>query len=114
VELVAELSLRTEVEVVALPGQPDGSPPSAAALAGVALRAGARYFARLRPPALLHVGDVAASPLAFPVLVRRPRPLVVLSAHGTGVSYPRRGGLRGTAFRRYLQLGAMHNADGRP
>jgi glycosyltransferase involved in cell wall biosynthesis len=106
VELVAELSRRTDVETVALAGMPDGSTPSPAALAGFALRAAARYLARGRPPGVLHVGDMASWPLALVALARRPRPLIVLSAHGTDVSYHRRGGLRGTAYRCYLRLGA--------
>jgi glycosyltransferase involved in cell wall biosynthesis len=70
------------------------------------VRAAARYLMRGRPPEVLHVGDMAAWPLALLALARRPRPLIVLSAHGTDVSYHRRGGLRGTAYCRYLQLGA--------
>jgi glycosyltransferase involved in cell wall biosynthesis len=103
VELVNELSKRTEVEAV-VPGASWAN--SCVSLVALSVRATVRYLARLRPPEVLHVGDMAAWPLALLSLARRPRPLIVLSAHGTDVSYHRRGGLKGTAYFRYLQLGA--------
>jgi glycosyltransferase involved in cell wall biosynthesis len=57
----------------------------------------------------LHIGDLASWPLALLRWLRTPRPAIVLSAHGTDVSYPRRKGWKGRLYRAYLKLGARMN-----
>lgn len=106
VELTAELSRRVCLDVVALEGKKGGLPPSLPSLVGFALRTIRHYLTLSKPPEIIHIGDIAAWPLALISRTRRPRPAVVLSAHGTDVSYHRRGGLKGTAYRLYLRLGA--------
>jgi len=49
---------------------------------------------------------MAIWPLALIVRLRRPQTSLVISAHGTDVSYPMRGGLIGGIYGAYLKLGA--------
>ena len=106
VELTAELSRRADLDVLALKGREDGHPPSLSSLIGFALRTIRHYLKLRKPPEVVHIGDIAAWPLALVARARRPKPAIILSAHGTDVSYHRRGGLRGTAYRHYLRTGA--------
>lgn len=103
-QLSAELARHAAVEVVALPGRGDGRPPRIAALLGFPFTVLRRYRTRAKSPTILHIGDMALWPLGL--LARRGRTRVVLSAHGTDVSYPLRGGWRGKAYGAYLRLGA--------
>ncbi|MDJ1018398.1 MAG: glycosyltransferase family 4 protein [Paracoccaceae bacterium] len=96
-----------EIQVIALPGHADGSPPSALRLIGFGIAAGFRLLFAARPAPVVHVADMASWPLAFAARIRRPSGRRVLSAHGTDVSYPLRGGLRGRAYGLYLRLGAL-------
>lgn len=105
-ELTDALADHAEVETLALPGRPDGTAPGALALIGFGLRAMARIATTRRLPEVLHLADMAIWPLALPAMLRRRKPLVVLSAHGTDASYPRRGGLLGGLYGAYLSLGA--------
>jgi glycosyl transferase family 4 len=94
-EVVAELSRRTRVETLALTGKPDGSPPSLGSFVRFGVRALWHYLRRRRPPDVLHIGDMAAWPLALLAATRRPRPRVILSAHGTDVTCSSAPGLSG-------------------
>ena len=106
VQLTRALEPRLPLEVIALPGRTGGAPPGTFALLGFALTAARRYAARTAPPAILHLGDMALWPLALLARLKRPRPAIVLSAHGTDVAYPRRRTLRGRLYGLYLRLGA--------
>jgi glycosyltransferase involved in cell wall biosynthesis len=57
-------------------------------------------------PNLIHVGDMASWPLALMARLRSPSIRVVMSAHGTDVSYGRRASLSGWLYRAYLRTGA--------
>lgn len=103
VKLVEALSQTAPVDVVALPGRPDGRPPAALALAAFPLRLLAHWLWRSRQPDVLHLGDIAIWPLG---LLANRKCRLVISAHGTDVSYYRRGGWRGWLYERYLRLGS--------
>jgi len=105
-ELTAELGRSLSVDVFALPGQPDGSPPSGLSLVLFACRFWFSYWRRASVPDVLHVCDMASWPLAMVSRLRPGRPLVVLSAHGTDVSYHRRSGIKGRLYGIYLRVGA--------
>lgn len=111
VRLTSELSRHLDVEIIALPGRSDGLPPTTLSILGFAVRVAGGYFLRRQPPALVHVGDLAAWPLALLAWVRRPRAGVVLSAHGTDVSFHRRKGWKGRLYGAYLRLGAKLNRN---
>lgn len=94
------------VEVVALPGKPDGMPPGAPALLSFPFRVMAALLRRRRMPEILHLGDMAIWPLALLPRLFFANTRIALSAHGTDVAYHRRGGVKGRAYGAYLRLGA--------
>lgn len=102
--LSEELAKSASIEVVALPGRSNGHPPGLVALAGFPFTVLRRFLARRRKPDVLHLGDMALWPLGLIAAGRGTR--VVLSAHGTDVSYPLRRGWRGRLYGAYLRLGA--------
>ena len=106
-ELSEALTRFADVEVIALPGQADGAVPKPIALLGFGLRAAGKLLFRRKPAEVVHIGDMASWPLAVFVRLRRPSTRIVISAHGTDVSYPLRGGLRGKLYAFYLRVGAQ-------
>lgn len=104
-KLTEALAEHEPVEIIALKGKANGMPPDLLALLGFPFTVFARYLRRRKAPKVLHLGDMAIWPLALPALLWR-NTAIVLSAHGTDVSYPRRGGVRGTLYGTYLRLGA--------
>lgn len=105
VKLTEKLAEDQPIEVIALWGQAGGMPPGLLALLGFPFIVFASYLRRSKAPDILHLGDMAVWPLALPALLWRGTAIVV-SAHGTDVSYPRRGGLRGRLYGAYLRLGS--------
>lgn len=106
-ELSDRLRDHVEIEVIALPGHSDGSTPSPWELVRFGLSTGLRLLLALRPAPVTHVADMASWPLALAARLRRPSARRVLSAHGTDVSYARRGGILGRLYGAYLALGAL-------
>ncbi len=109
VRLTEELARQAKVETVALRGRTDGLPPGALAMLGFALTATWKYLFRDPPPSVIHVGDLAAWPLALLAKLKRPCPPVVISAHGTDVSFHRRKSWKGRLYGAYLRAGARLN-----
>jgi glycosyltransferase involved in cell wall biosynthesis len=101
--LTEELAKTHQLDIVALPGRPDGRPPSAASLLTFPVIVLRRWLALQRAPDVLHIADMAVWPIG---LLAGKRTKVVLSAHGTDVSYPRRGGFKGWLYGAYLRLGS--------
>ncbi len=101
--LTEELAADYSLDIVALPGREDGSPPSPAALLAFPASILCRWFDRNTVPDILHIGDMALWPVG---LLAPRKTALVISAHGTDVSYPRRGGLKGRLYGAYLRLGA--------
>ncbi len=93
------------IDVIALAGRKNGMPPSAAALIGFGFTVLSRYMQLRQRPRVLHLGDMAIWPLALPAL-RWKATGIVLTAHGTDVSYHRRDTLKGRLYGCYLRLGA--------
>jgi len=104
--LTEELAELVNLDVVALRGREDGSPPSVMRLLLFPLAVLRRWFARPRAPEILHLGDMAIWPVGLLAALGFGRTRVVLSAHGTDVSYHRRSGVRGSLYGAYLRLGA--------
>lgn len=94
------------VEVVALPGREGGMPPGPLALLLFPLKVLVRFLARREVPQVLHIADMAIWPLGLLGLLGGGKTQVILSAHGTDVSYHRRGGAKGRLYGAYLRLGA--------
>lgn len=104
-KLTEALAVHASVEVIALHGRSNAMPPKLLALLSFPLRVLKRYLDRDGSPHVLHLGDMAIWPLALPAVLWRGT-ILVLSAHGTDVSYHRRNGLRGRLYGAYLRLGA--------
>nr|WP_232844178.1 glycosyltransferase family 4 protein [Allopontixanthobacter sediminis] len=108
--LTEELAKTHRLEIAALPGNADGSPPSAVALLWFPFKVLRQWMALSDAPDVIHVADMALWPAG---LLARKRNRVILSAHGTDVSYPRRGGIRGRLYGAYLKLGSKLLPDAR-
>lgn len=108
-ETLAEIE---PVQVVALPGRGDGMPPGVLALAGFPFKVLLALLRRRIMPEVVHLCDMAIWPLGILAKCLAPRARIVLSAHGTDVSYHRRGGVKGKLYGRYLRYGArlLHDA----
>jgi glycosyltransferase involved in cell wall biosynthesis len=106
-KLVEELRKRHVIETIALPGNADGSVPGLLRMALFGLKTTRRILLGPALPDLLHVGDMASWPFALLARLRRPSSRIVISAHGTDVSYGRRAGWRGRAYRTYLRVGSF-------
>ncbi len=104
--LTKELGRMTPLEVIALPGRADGSPPHWCALMLFPMMVLRRWLARETTPDILHLGDMAIWPLGLLTKISRQPVRAILSAHGTDVGYHRRGGLKGRLYGFYLKLGA--------
>lgn len=104
--LTDALEPSTELKRIVLPGRPDGSPPGSLALGFFGLQASFRILLGRRHADVIHVGDMASWLLALPARIGLGNAAIVLSAHGTDVTYPRRGTTFGHLYARYLRLGA--------
>lgn len=103
VRLTEELARTHDVDVVFLPGKPDGSPPDAGQLIAFPFEVFRCWIAKRDKPHILHVGDMAMWPFG---LLAGASTCVVLSAHGTDVSYHRRRGLKAGLYGLYMKLGS--------
>ncbi|HSG33361.1 MAG TPA: glycosyltransferase family 4 protein [Sphingomonadaceae bacterium] len=101
--LTEAIARQRGIEIVALEGRANGMPPSPPALFGFPFTILRRWLARKQAARVLHIGDMALWPVG---LLAGAGTKVVLSAHGTDVSYHRRGGLKGRLYGTYLKLGA--------
>ncbi len=106
-ELSEALGPYAEVKTVCLPGHADGGVPGTMELLRFGFRAAFGLLFARSPAQITHVADMASWPLAFCARIRALGGRQVLSAHGTDVSYPLRGGWRGRIYGAYLRLGAL-------
>lgn len=104
--LTQELALSHRVDVIALKGQPNGQPPGALSLLAFPFTVLRRVIAQHEKPVIVHIGDMAIWPLAILARLFFPSAILVLSAHGTDVSYGARGGVRGSLYSLYLAAGS--------
>lgn len=101
--LTERLAPRCDLTVIALPGRADGSAPGALAL----ILFGIGSFLRLllgRSFDVVHLGDMAIWPLGLAARLRNRRTRIVISAHGTDVSFGQRPGIAARLYRAYLRL----------
>ena len=104
--LTQELAKSRDVDVIALKGRANGLPPSALSLLLFPFTVLRALFRQSSRPSIIHMGDMAIWPLALMALAFFPRAQVILSAHGTDVSYGARGGFKGGLYELYQKLGA--------
>lgn len=96
---------------IVLPGRNDGRPPSALALIVFGVGAFLRVATQHRDADVVHVADMASWPVALGARLSLKPPAIVLSAHGTDVTFARRGGFVGKSYGMYLKLGARLLAE---
>jgi phosphatidylinositol alpha-1,6-mannosyltransferase len=105
VRLTGELGKTHRLDIIALPGKPDGDVPSAGALIGFGLKTAVRLlFAK--PAKIVHLGDVAIWPLGWIASLRHPKSRIILSAHGSDLNYATKDTLSGRFYAAYVKLGA--------
>jgi glycosyltransferase involved in cell wall biosynthesis len=106
VKLSEELSSFADVSVDALPGASDGSAPGMGSVLWFGLKAGFGIVRRAQRFDIIHIADMSSWPLAALARVRSRTARVVLSAHGTDVSFPDRPGFIPRVYGMYMRLGA--------
>ena len=102
--LTGELSKTHQLDIVALPGRPNGNVPSAGALIGFGLKTAVRLlFAK--PANVVHLGDVAIWPLGWIASLRHPNSRIILSAHGSDLNYATKDTVVGRLYAAYIKMG---------
>jgi glycosyltransferase involved in cell wall biosynthesis len=96
---------RVALDVIALPGRKDGRAPTMSAMLAFGVRTAVKILAASETQ-VVHVGDLASWPLAWLSSVRHPRSRIIISAHGSDVSFAGRSGWRARLYRTYLRLGS--------
>lgn len=97
------MASRTTLEVLALPGKANGTPPNIVSLAGFILRSAALLFRRKVD--VLHLGDLVLWPLALVARWAGSATRIAMTAYGLDVIYGRRNGVSPWLYGRYLALG---------
>ena len=105
IRLTAELSKTHRLDILALPGKPDGDVPSAIALIGFGLKTALRLLF-VGPAKVVHLGDVAIWPLGWIASLRHPQSRVILSAHGSDLNYATNRTFLGRLYAAYIKIGA--------
>lgn len=104
-ELTRHLHKYTSLDIIALPGRRNGKAPSIPAMLGFGLITVLRLIVGRRAR-VFHVGDLAMWPVAWVAALRHRSARVILSVHGSDVSYAHRDGFRPWLYGVYLGLGA--------
>ena len=105
IKLTEELARVAPVEILALPGRESGRAPTPLAMLRFGIRTALRLLAA-REARVVHAADLASWPLAWIASLRHPRSRIVLSAHGSDLSFAERPGWRPKLYRAYLRIGA--------
>lgn len=105
VRLTGELSKTHRLDIMALPGKPDGDVPSALALIGFGLKTAVSLLFT-QPAKVVHLGDVAIWPLGWIASFRHPGSRIVLSAHGSDLNYATKDTFLGRLYAAYVKTGA--------
>ncbi len=105
IRLSERLSETHRLDIIALPGKPNGDVPSRAALVGFGLKTAVRLlFAK--PAKVVHLGDVAIWPLGWIASLRHPKSRIIMSAHGSDLNYATQDTLLGRIYAGYVKVGA--------
>lgn len=104
IRLTGELGKTHRLDIIALPGKPDGDVPSPGAMIGFGLKTAVRLlFAK--PVKIVHLGDVAIWPLGWIASLRHPKSRIILSAHGSDLNYATKDTLLGRLYAAYVKAG---------
>lgn len=103
VRLSAELAARTPLDILALPGRGNGSPPRLIRLLGFMLRAFVVVLRRRSD--VVHIADLVLWPLGWAAMIRHPSQRLVITAYGLDLVFGRRRGVLSRVYRHYLACG---------
>lgn len=93
------------IDLIALPGRRSGREPTTLALIRFGL-ATAMQLLVAREVKVVHVADLASWPFAWIASIRHPRSRIVISAHGSDLSFADRAGWRSKLYGAYIRFGA--------
>lgn len=102
VELTKELGAFVDLDILYLPGRPDGRSPSLFKLLCFLLTAARRIWSRRGRYDLIHFGDGVLIGLAWWSKYVSPRTKVAITVHGLDIIYSRRPGLMPSVYGWYL------------
>lgn len=112
-DLTRALDARVSLEVRALPGRPDGAPPSPAAIVRFGLATAFGLLFGRRDRTVVHGGDLSVWPLVWLARLGVRRCGAVLSAHGTDIALAHRKGGLARLYAAYLRLATRLLPDAR-
>ena len=104
-KLVEHVAPHQDVDVIALEGRSNRRPPHAIALLLFPFQVLRQWLALQHKPNIVHLGDLAIWPLALFAMLLAPQATIVISAHGTDISYASRSTLLGRLYRLYQTIG---------
>lgn len=104
-ELTGHLSAHVDLEIIALPGHDNGDAPTGGQILFFGLKT---VLKLMTAPAadVTHISDMASWPLALAAKLRRRQTKIILSAHGSDLSYAGRAGVLPKIYGAYMRLGA--------
>ena len=103
--LCEELAKSNRLDVIALPGQKNGDTPGVWKIIafGIATVWRLLFASRSR---IVHLGDVSIWPLGWVAKLRHPDSKIILSAHGSDLSFARRAGFLAKLYGYFIRFGA--------
>ena len=104
-DLAQRLAEVRTLDTIVLPGRPNGSAPGGLAISRFGLATAAQLLVRAPVP-IIHVADIASWPLGWIASLRHRKSRIILSAHGSDLSYALRGGWRAKLYDAYVRFGA--------
>ena len=105
-QLTEHIKGEVDLEIQALNGNADGTAPGLIKIIGFGLKI--MFKLLVLPKAnIVHVSDMASWPLALIAWLRRPKTRIVLSAHGSDLSFGQRAGFLPKIYKSYMRLGAL-------
>ncbi len=112
-EIAAAMARHAAVDVVALPGKPDGGPPGVLGLLAFFFRSAGVIALRGRKYDIIHFGDFVLFPLTVWASFVAPGARRLVTVHGLDLIYGRRKGAKPSVYRMYMAIarwlqGAAH------
>jgi len=107
VRLAEYLDAHTQMELIALPGREDGSPPSSLSILGFGAKVAWRAVTSRRQTDAVLGGDLSLWPLVWLAGLRHRRAGMHFAVHGSDIAYADRPGWKPWAYRQYLGLASV-------
>lgn len=104
-ELMKRLESKADLDLITLPGAPDGAAPSSIKMMGFGIAVVTRLIFRSFAD-IVHGGDLAIWPLVWLSSLRHPEVKIVISVHGSDINFAQGARCRHRLYRIYVGLGA--------